>query len=94
MSRRAVPPLPTLCGRPVPVERPLVMAIVNRTPDSFYDRGATFTDTAAMRRVDEVVAGGADIVDIGGDRRNTGNPHGYQEQHPNYEPSPAADLPA
>ena len=72
MITRAVPPLPTLCGRPVPVERPLVMAIVNRTPDSFYDRGATYTDTAAMRRVDEVVAGGADIVDIGGVKAGPG----------------------
>ena len=32
------------------------MAIVNRTPDSFYDRGATFTDAAAMDRVDAAVA--------------------------------------
>jgi dihydropteroate synthase len=44
------------------------MAIVNRTKDSFYDRGATFTDAAALRRVDEAVAEGADIIDIGGVR--------------------------
>jgi dihydropteroate synthase len=44
----------------------LVMAIVNRTPDSFYDRGATWHEDAAMQRVHEVVAAGADIVDIGG----------------------------
>ncbi len=44
----------------------VVMAIVNRTPDSFYDRGATFATDAALRRVDEVVSGGAEIVDIGG----------------------------
>lgn len=44
----------------------LVMAIVNRTPDSFYDRGATFADEAAMARVDAVVEQGADLVDIGG----------------------------
>ncbi|HET9566217.1 MAG TPA: dihydropteroate synthase, partial [Mycobacterium sp.] len=37
----------TFCGRPVAGERALIMAIVNRTPDSFYDRGATFTDEAA-----------------------------------------------
>ncbi len=66
-------PLPTLCGRAVPVDRPLVMAIVNRTPDSFFDRGATFTDTAAMRRVDEVVAAGADILDIGGVKAGPGD---------------------
>lgn len=44
----------------------LVMAIVNRTPDSFYDRGATFAEDTAMERVDLVVEQGADIVDIGG----------------------------
>ncbi|MFX4286882.1 dihydropteroate synthase [Janibacter sp. G349] len=44
----------------------LVMAIVNRTPDSFYDKGATFAEDKAMERVDLVVEQGADIVDIGG----------------------------
>jgi dihydropteroate synthase len=43
-----------------------IMAIVNRTPDSFYDKGATFAFQAALDRVDEVVGQGADIVDIGG----------------------------
>ncbi|MFC5999085.1 dihydropteroate synthase [Quadrisphaera sp. GCM10027208] len=42
------------------------MAIVNRTPDSFYDRGATYAEDAALDRVDEVVAAGAQIVDVGG----------------------------
>jgi dihydropteroate synthase len=44
----------------------LVMAIVNRTPDSFYDRGATWDDQPAFDRVRQVVADGAEIVDIGG----------------------------
>lgn len=44
----------------------LVMAIVNRTPDSFFDRGATFEAEAALDRVHQVVAEGADLVDIGG----------------------------
>jgi dihydropteroate synthase len=44
----------------------VVMAIVNRTPDSFYDRGATFELAAAVERVDRVVAEGADMVDVGG----------------------------
>jgi dihydropteroate synthase len=44
----------------------LVMAIVNRTPDSFYDKGATWDDEPAFERVREVVAQGAEIVDIGG----------------------------
>ncbi|ONI86323.1 dihydropteroate synthase [Saccharothrix sp. ALI-22-I] len=53
-------------SREVAQDRALVMAIVNRTRDSFYDRGATFEDTAAMAAVDRAVADGADIVDIGG----------------------------
>ncbi|MFZ1577016.1 MAG: dihydropteroate synthase [Nostocoides sp.] len=44
----------------------LVMAIVNRTPDSFYDKGATWGSDAAKDRVHLVVSQGADIVDIGG----------------------------
>ncbi len=43
-----------------------IMAIVNRTPDSFYDRGATFAFDRALARVEEAVAEGAEIVDIGG----------------------------
>jgi dihydropteroate synthase len=61
-----------MCGRPVAVDRALVMAIVNRTPDSFYDRGATFSDDAAKARVDLVVEEGADIVDIGGVKAGPG----------------------
>jgi dihydropteroate synthase len=49
-----------------PPGRLLVMAIVNRTPDSFYRPGATWDDAAALDRVHEVVAEGADIVDVGG----------------------------
>ncbi|MFJ6669628.1 dihydropteroate synthase [Actinosynnema sp. NPDC091369] len=55
-------------SREVAGDRALVMAIVNRTRDSFYDRGATFSDDAAMAAVDRAVADGADIVDIGGVR--------------------------
>ncbi len=52
----------------------VVMAIVNRTPDSFYDRGATFDDAAALGAVDRAVAEGADIVDIGGVKAGPGAP--------------------
>jgi dihydropteroate synthase len=47
-------------------ERLLVMAIVNRTPDSFYRPGITWDTGAALERVHEVVAEGADILDVGG----------------------------
>jgi dihydropteroate synthase len=49
-----------------------VMAIVNRTPDSFFDRGATFSADAALRAVDAAVTEGADIVDIGGVKAGPG----------------------
>jgi dihydropteroate synthase len=63
----------TLCGKPVATDRALVMAIVNRTPDSFYDRGATFSDAAAMAAVDRAVGEGADLVDIGGVKAGPGD---------------------
>jgi dihydropteroate synthase len=44
----------------------LMMAIVNRTPDSFFDKGATWEEDKAFDRVAQVVAEGAEIVDIGG----------------------------
>ncbi len=51
----------------------VVMAIVNRTPDSFYDSGATYDEGLAMARVDEVVGQGADAVDIGGVKAGYGD---------------------
>lgn len=48
------------------------MAIVNRTPDSFYDRGATFTDEAAKEAAHRVISDGADVVDIGGVKAGPG----------------------
>lgn len=49
-----------------------LMAIVNRTPDSFFDRGATFNQDAALRAVERAVAEGADIIDIGGVKAGPG----------------------
>jgi dihydropteroate synthase len=46
--------------------RVAVMAIVNRTPNSFHDRGRTFALGAAVAAVRQAVADGADVVDIGG----------------------------
>jgi len=43
-----------------------VMAIVNRTPDSFFDQGATFAFDKALGAAIEAVRDGADIVDVGG----------------------------
>jgi dihydropteroate synthase len=46
--------------------RVAVMAVVNRTPDSFYDKGATFGLDAAVRACLDAVVAGADWIDIGG----------------------------
>lgn len=50
-----------------------VMAIVNRTPDSFYDKGATFAADKALSRIDDAVAAGATIIDIGGVKAGPGD---------------------
>ena len=55
-----------LRDREFPPGRLIVMAIVNRTPDSFYRPGLTWDPAAALERVHQVVTEGADIVDIGG----------------------------
>ena len=49
-----------------------VMAIINRTPDSFFDQGATFATEAALAAIDRAIADGADIVDIGGVKAGPG----------------------
>ncbi|HWG73005.1 MAG TPA: dihydropteroate synthase [Acidimicrobiales bacterium] len=52
--------------------RALVMGILNRTPDSFYDRGAFWDQDAFWRRADQVVAEGADLIDVGGVKAGPG----------------------
>ena len=75
-----VPPTPAAkqgelrLGRCVfgPDER-VVMGIVNRTPDSFYDKGATFAEEAAFAAVERAVTGGAQVIDIGGVKAGPGD---------------------
>ncbi|MEV7018971.1 dihydropteroate synthase [Streptomyces sp. NPDC093991] len=62
-----------------PHER-VIMAIVNRTPDSFYDQGATFRDGPALARVEQAVAEGAAIVDIGGVKAGPGEEVSAKEE--------------
>ncbi|MGH9025253.1 MAG: dihydropteroate synthase [Acidimicrobiia bacterium] len=52
--------------------RTLVMGVLNRTPDSFWDRGATFAFDALLERAEVHVRGGADLLDIGGVRAGPG----------------------
>jgi dihydropteroate synthase len=52
--------------------RALVMGILNRTPDSFYDHGSYWDMDAFFRRADQLVADGADLLDIGGVKAGPG----------------------
>lgn len=58
----------------------VIMAIVNRTPDSFYDQGATFQDEPALARVEQAVADGAAIIDIGGVKAGPGDEVSAEEE--------------
>jgi dihydropteroate synthase len=49
-----------------------LLAIINRTPDSFYDAGRYLDDDLALAAVSRAVAGGADAVDIGGVKAGPG----------------------
>jgi dihydropteroate synthase len=53
-------------------DRPVVMAIVNRTPDSFYDHGATYAPQDALAAAERAVRDGAGIVDVGGVKAGPG----------------------
>lgn len=55
-----------LRGRLLSVEKPLVMAILNTTPDSFYSESRCSAEEAVRQRVEQIKAEGADIIDIGG----------------------------
>src|SRR5579863_6588012 len=48
------------------------MGILNRTPDSFYDKGATFSLDALLGRADQLVSDGADVLDVGGVKAGPG----------------------
>jgi len=68
------PPVPRppaalrLRGRLYDASRPAVMAVINRTPDSFWAGNRHADLESARRALDEAVAAGADIVDVGGVR--------------------------
>jgi dihydropteroate synthase len=53
--------------------RALVMGILNRTPDSFFDHGETYELDALLRRAEQLVAEGADILDVGGVKAGPGD---------------------
>jgi len=61
-------------------KRVVVMGILNRTPDSFYDRGATWDFDAFVRRADQLVTDGADLLDVGGVKAGPGPEVGEEEE--------------
>src|SRR2546421_12345981 len=52
--------------------RSLVMGILNRTTDSFYDKGAYFEMDVFLRRAEQLVEEGADLLDVGGVKAGPG----------------------
>ncbi len=57
-----------LCGKfRLPLDRPLVMGIVNVTPDSFSDGGMHASPSAALEHALSLIEEGADMLDIGGE---------------------------
>ena len=55
----------TLNHQPLDFSTPVVMGILNITPDSFYDGGKYMSETAIIRRIHQIVEEGAGIIDIG-----------------------------
>src|SRR3989344_4150078 len=58
-----------LSGRDIKLklDRPIIMGILNVTPDSFSDGGKFFSKEKAIAHAKQMVADGADIIDIGGE---------------------------
>src|SRR5687768_8672079 len=54
-------------GRTLSTDRPLVMGIVNVTPDSFSDGGTLRSVDDAVARAEQLASEGADILDVGGE---------------------------
>ena len=64
-----------------------VMGIVNVTPDSFSDGGKFFKPEEAIRRAKNLIADGADIIDLGGESTRPGaTPIGWEEEWARIEP--------
>lgn len=60
--------------------RTLVMGILNRTPDSFYDQGLTFELDSLLQRAEVLVNQGADLLDVGGVKAGPGPEVGPDEE--------------
>ncbi|MFC1600427.1 dihydropteroate synthase [Patescibacteria group bacterium] len=57
----------------IKLDKPLVMGVLNVTPNSFYEKGKYTEVNDAVARFDEMVKEGADIVDVGGESTGPGS---------------------
>jgi len=57
----------------MPLDKPLVMGVVNVTPDSFSDGGRYFDARAAVAHARRLADDGADLIDIGGQSTRAGS---------------------
>jgi dihydropteroate synthase len=53
-------------GRLLVIEKPLVMGIINTTPDSFYEGSRFMGETGVLKQAEQMLQAGADLLDIGG----------------------------
>ena len=60
--------------------RAIVMGILNRTPDSFYDQGSYFEFEDFLRKAEQLVNDGADFLDVGGVKAGPGDEVNEQEE--------------
>jgi dihydropteroate synthase len=60
--------------------RAVVMGILNRTPDSFYDKGAYYAFDDFLRKADQLVVDGADFLDVGGVKAGPGDEVSEQQE--------------
>jgi dihydropteroate synthase len=77
MSRRSSTPVElsatwSIAGKVLDLSRPLIMGIVNVTPDSFSDGGRYESAPAALAHAERLIAEGADLLDIGGESTRPG----------------------
>jgi dihydropteroate synthase len=70
--------------------RALVMGILNRTPDSFFDHGGFFAFDAFLRLAEQLVAEGADLLDVGGVKAGPGPEVSEEEELERVIPAIAA----
>jgi len=72
----ALPPEPptvwSTARGPIPLDRPVIMGVLNVTPDSFSDGGRYLSPDAAIAHAEELARQGAAIIDVGGESTRPG----------------------